>query len=166
MIFLSPMDGSSSDYDSLELRGSPENSSAYQSPGGEHAISSSKRVDDEERSDKLTTADKLAIGAGVTALAGGIGAALYTHWDDIKSFFKWGNLASGAMEDSALLLETKLDHATALCDEHLVEIDALRAAISAANVEAHKLVSINKQLRGRLDEVRAVVTSTGPEKGS
>jgi TnpA family transposase len=106
---------------------------------------------------KLSTADKVALGAGVAALAGGIGAAIYGHWDDIKRFFKWGNLASGAVEDSALLLETKLDHATALCEEHLVDIDALRSAISAADAEAHKLVSVNKQLRSRLDALRAAI---------
>jgi len=111
----------------------------------------------ERVSGKLSTADKLALGAGVAALASGIGAAIYSHWDDIKRFFKWGNLASGAVEDSALLLETKLDHATALCDEHLVDIDALRGAISAADLEAHKLVSVNKQLRSRLDELRAAI---------
>lgn len=111
----------------------------------------------ERVSGKLSTADKVALGAGVAALASGIGAAIYSHWDDIKRFFKWGNLASGAVEDSALLLETKLDHATALCDEHLVDVDALRGAISVADLEAHKLVSVNKQLRSRLDELRAAI---------
>jgi hypothetical protein len=107
--------------------------------------------------DKLSTTDKVAIGAGVAALAGGIGAVVYSHWDDIKRFFKWGQLASGAVEDSAVLLETKLDHALALCKESPVDLDTLRSSIAAANHEARKLVTVNKQLRDRLDELRATV---------
>jgi hypothetical protein len=90
-----------------------------------------------------------ALGAvGGLALAGGI-AMIYTHWEDIKRFFKWGQLANGAAADSVVLLETKLDHAILLC-KNGADAVSLKHAIEAAGEEASKLVAINQQLREKL----------------
>jgi len=90
-----------------------------------------------------------ALGAvGGLALAGGI-AMIYTHWEDIKRFFKWGQLANGAAADSVVLLETKLDHAILLC-KNGADAVSLKHAIETAGEEASKLVAINQQLREKL----------------
>lgn len=86
---------------------------------------------------------------GTLALAGGISAFVYTHWEDIKRFFKWGQLANGAAADSVVLLETKLDHAISLCKAG-ADIRLLKHSIESAGDEAEKLVAINQQLRDKL----------------
>jgi len=87
---------------------------------------------------------------GTLALAGGVGM-IYTHWDDLKRFFKWGQLANGAAADSVVLLETKLDHAILLC-KNGDDVLSLKHAIDAAGDEANKLVAINQQLRDKLKD--------------
>jgi cell division septum initiation protein DivIVA len=90
---------------------------------------------------------KVAAGA---ALAAGVSALIFTNWEKIERYLKWGKLANEAAADSVLLLETKMDRAIALCDSQQVDADELKRAISAAHDEARNLVAINQQLRDRL----------------
>jgi hypothetical protein len=90
---------------------------------------------------------KVAAGA---ALAAGVSALIFTNWEKIERYLKWGKLANEAAADSVLLLETKMDRAIALCDAQQVDADALKHAISSAHDEARNLVAINQQLRDRL----------------
>jgi hypothetical protein len=109
------------------------------------SILESETVDNESNSGEFGL--KVAAGA---ALAAGVSALIFTNWEKIERYLKWGKLANEAAADSVLLLETKMDRAIALCDAQQVDADALKHAISSAHDEARNLVAINQQLRDRL----------------
>lgn len=114
-----------------------------------NSSTSSSQVSPSQASPQSNNEFGLKVAAGA-ALAAGVSALIFTNWEKIERYLKWGKLANEAAADSVLLLETKMDRAIALCDAQQVDADALKHAISSAHDEARNLVAINQQLRDRL----------------
>ena len=94
-----------------------------------------------------------ALAAASLATAAGAGALVYHNWEAIKRLFKWGQMANDAAADSAVLLETKLDHAIAISAAPQADLVSLKHAVDLAIEEARNLVAINQQLRDRLKKL-------------
>jgi hypothetical protein len=89
------------------------------------------------------------LAAGVLAL-GALGTAGYIYRDELKRFFKFGQYANEAVDDSANVVIHKLKLALNLCDIKPVNLEEIKSLLKQAKQEAKALANINQRLQEQL----------------